>query len=147
MRMGKQFGSSSFQIPFWKYMIEVNRWYVNIFFIIFIIALRLQDKKVNYCIPNPYMELQKLQWITDDQQTEAVRVLSDLAYCLVAHVTFDSPDGNIRKQPVQNMLFRRMKMQNSNDLVSSCKWGGDVTTSLLLLLPTLTLFLLFILLW
>lgn len=54
MRIGEQFGGSSFQIPLWKYTIEVNRLYFNI---LFIIVSRLQDREVNRCIPNPYMEL------------------------------------------------------------------------------------------
>lgn len=34
------------------------------------------------------MELQKLQRIADNRQPEAVSILSNVAYCLVAHVTF-----------------------------------------------------------
>lgn len=85
MRVGKQFGVSSFQIPLWKYSVEVNKLY---FHILFITATRFQYKEVNYDIPNPYMELQKFQRIADNWQPKVFNILSNVAYCLFAHTSF-----------------------------------------------------------
>lgn len=78
MSIREQFRGSSFQITLWKCTIEMSRFYFNI---LFIIALRLQDEEVNYCIPNPSMELQKLQGIADNRQAEA-------ASCLMQYIAW-----------------------------------------------------------
>lgn len=73
MSIGEQFRGYSFQITLWKCTIEVSRLCFNI---LFIIALGLQDEEINFCIPNPSMELQKLQRIDDNWQSEAVSCLT-----------------------------------------------------------------------